>query len=70
MVASQDSETVYITGGYGRGRDIVHILAELQCSGSTPNTCAFKHLETTNEIARENHIAIPITESLANKLCN
>ena len=67
MVASEDSKTVYVTGGTGRQNN--GQLIEMKCSGSTPDTCAFKPSATTNRVDRESHIALPITESLANKLC-
>ena len=67
MVASEDSKAVYITGGIGSEND--GELIELKCSGSTPNTCAFKPSATTNRVDRHGQIALPITDSLANKLC-
>jgi len=67
MVASEDSKAVYVTGGYGRQNN--GQLIEMKCSGSTPDTCAFKLSTTTNRVDRYAHIALPITESLATKLC-
>ena len=67
MVASEDSKAVYVTGGVGRQNN--GQLIEMKCSGSTPDTCAFKPSATTNRVDRYAHIALPITESLAKKLC-
>ena len=67
MVVSEDSKAVYVTGGGGRQNS--GQLIEMKCSGSTPDTCAFKPSATTNRVDRESHIALPITESLATKLC-
>ena len=67
MVASEDSTAVYVTGGEGRQNN--GKLIEMKCSGSTPDTCAFKPSATTNRVNRYGHIALPITDSLANKLC-
>ena len=67
MVASEDSKAVYVTGGAGRQNN--GELIEMVCSGSTPDTCAFRPLTTTNKVDLEGHIALPIAESLANKLC-
>ena len=65
MVASEDSKAVYITGGRKNNGELI----EMKCSGSTPDTCTFKPSSTTNRVGRFGHIALPITESLANKLC-
>ena len=67
MVASEDSKAVYVTGGGGQRNN--GQLIEMKCSGSTPDTCAFEPAATTNRVDRYAHIALPITESLANKLC-
>ena len=67
MMASEDSKVVYITGGWERQNN--GQLIEMKCSGSTPDTCAFKPSATTNRVDRQGHIALPITESLATKLC-
>ena len=67
MVAGEGSKAVFVTGGWERQND--GELIEMKCSGSTPDTCAFKPSATTNRIDRYGHIALPITESLANKLC-
>ena len=68
MVASEDSKAVYVTGGYGIDQNNGELL-EMKCSGSTPDTCAFKPSATTNRVDRHGQIAMPITDSLANKLC-
>ena len=67
MVASEDSKVVYVTGGIGRQNN--GELIEMVCSGSTPDTCTFKPSATTNKVDRYGHITLPITESLATKLC-
>lgn len=67
MVASEDSKAVYVTGGIGR-RNYGQLI-ELVCSGSTPDTCAFQPSTTNNRVNRNSHIALPITDSLADKLC-
>ena len=68
MVVSEDTKAVYVTGGWERQND--GELIEMKCSGSTPDTCAFKPSATINRVDRYAHIALPITDSLATKLCS
>ena len=68
MVASEDLKNVYITVGSGRRSD--GEILEIQCSGSTPDTCAFKPLASDIRINRSFHIAFAISKSLADSLCN
>jgi len=68
MVASEDLKNVYITVGSGRRSD--GEILETQCSGSTPDTCAFKPLASDIRINRSFHIAFVISKSLADSLCN
>ena len=67
MVANQGSKAVYVTGGEGRKNN--GEIIELQCSGFTPNTCAFKPSAIASKVNRDGHTALPITEFLANKIC-
>ena len=67
MVASQDSKAVYITGGdLHCGRQNCGVVLELRCSIFG---CAFEPSATTTRVNRESHIALSISDSLANKLC-
>ena len=68
MVASEDLRSIYITGG-NEIRNNGEIL-QLQCSGSTPDTCAFKTSASNVKVDRQGHIALPISNILADKLCN
>merc|ERR1711862_176551 len=62
MVASEDLKNVYITSSDGN-------ILEIQCSGSTPDTCAFKPLASSIRINQGPHIAFTISDSLADSLC-
>ena len=68
MVASEDLETIYITGG-SKALENGEIL-QLQCSGSTPDTCSFATLTLDFDVIRFAHIALPVSNTLADKLCN
>lgn len=68
MVASEDLRSIYITGG-NEIRNNGEIL-QLQCSGSTPDTCAFTPSTLDVKVGRFAHIALPISNTLADKLCN
>ena len=62
MVASEDLKNVYITSSDGN-------ILEIQCSGSTPDTCAFKPLASSIRTNQGPHIAFTISDSLADSLC-
>ena len=62
MVASEDLKNVYITSSDGN-------ILEIQCSGSTPDTCAFKPLASSIRTKQGPHIAFTISDSLADSLC-
>ena len=68
MVALEDFKSIYITGGDGRQNN--GEILQLQCSGSTPDTCAFKPSALNVKVDRQAHIALPISNALADKLCN
>lgn len=68
MVASEDLRSIYITGG-NEIRNNGEIL-QLQCSGSTPDTCAFTPSTLDVKVGRFAHIALPKSNTLADKLCN
>ena len=60
---------LYIVGGYDSNRHRNEIL-ELKCSGSTPDTCQFQETKVKLKYPRNSHIALAISESHANELCN
>ena len=66
MVASEDLKNVYITVGSGRRSD--GEILEIQCSGSTPDSCAFKPLASSIRIDRGFHIAFTISDALADSM--
>ena len=66
MVALEDFKEVYITGGDGRKNN--GEILELKCSGSNPDTCEFKP-NSNVKVDRDRHVAIPISNSLADELC-
>ena len=65
LVASEDLKTIYSTGGLGTRGDIL----KLQCSGSTPNTCAFKQSTSQTKVNRNDHVVLPLSNSVAERLC-
>ena len=67
LVASEDFKSIYSTGGFGR-RNRGEIL-ELQCSGSTPNTCTFKPTASRMKVDRREHVVLPLSNSVAADLC-
>ena len=67
MVSSPDKKALYAIGGeydYNFANDIF----KFQCS-SDINTCRWTKSETTLRFARNDFVAIPIPNSLADKLC-
>ena len=67
LVASEDLKTVYSTGGHPwNGGKIL----ELQCLGSTPDTCAFQPSSSQIKVDRTEHVVLPLSNSVAEKLCN
>ena len=69
MAASEDMKTAYITGGYGSEKWSEDIL-ELKCTGFSPSSCAFKFSEANIKIKRAGHVALPISNELAEELCS
>ena len=71
LVTSEDLKTTYITGksAWQAGRQNGEIL-QLQCSGSTPDTCAFKTSASNVKVDRQGHIALPVSNILADELCS
>ena len=70
MVPSMDMKSIYITGGEGNVLGEIH---ELQCQGSSPDSCMFKPLNGPFDgikVKRYAHVALPISDSLADKLCS
>ena len=67
MVALENFTEVYITGGDGKKNN--GEILELKCSGSTPDTCGFKPSASNVKVDRDRHVAIPISNSLADELC-
>ena len=66
LVTSEDLKTVYVTGGVG---SLDGKILQLHCSGSTPDTCAFKFAASNVKVDTSGHIALSITNELAAKLC-
>merc|ERR1711976_1053071 len=64
MVPSMDMKSIYITGGEGNVLGEIH---ELQCQGSSPDSCMFKPLNGPFDgikVKRYAHVALPISDSL------
>ena len=69
MVASEDMKTAYITGGhnpYYANEDIL----ELICTESSPSSCTFKLSKSNIKINRSSHVALPISNEIAEELCS
>jgi len=66
MVSSPDKKALYAIGGYGsRNRNSIY---KFHCPGDI-NTCRWTKSETTLRFGRYDFVAIPIPDSLAEKLC-
>ena len=72
MAASEDMKTAYITGGYGCNVQCIWTddILELKCTGFFPSSCAFKFSEANIKIKRAGHVALPISNELAEELCS
>ena len=66
MVTSSDQTKAYITGGFD-GLEKLTTIYEMSCS--TPDQCEFKILNTELSAPKSFHVAIPIDESFADKMC-
>ena len=70
MVTSDDTKDVYIVGGYDDSNNQrTNKVYKLRCEESTPENCLFEEIPTKLKVARQNHIALPISEDFANQLC-
>ena len=69
LVSSEDLKTVYVTGSYLTLDESNDKIRQLHCSGSTPDTCEFKIAASNVKVDTIGHIALPITNDLAAKLC-
>ena len=67
MVSSQDKKALYAIGGYDGSRRTNDIY-KFHCPGDI-NTCKWTKSETTLRFGRNDFVAIPIPDSLAEKLC-
>ena len=67
MVSSPDKKALYAIGGYdnGVGKNDIY---KFHCTGAI-NTCRWTKSETTLRFGRRGFVAIPIPNSLADKLC-
>ena len=68
MAASEDMKTAYITGGVASQKWFEDIL-ELKCTGFLPSSCAFQSSEANVKIKRSGHVALPISNEIAEELC-
>ena len=70
MVSSADKKSLYAIGGYstdGSGYSN-KVIYKYQCPGAI-NTCKWKKIDTELKYGRYRFVAIPIPNSLADKLC-
>ena len=65
MVSSPDKKVLYALGGANDKKGIY----KLTCSGAI-NTCRWTKTRTSLKYGRQDFVAIPIPNTLANKLCN
>ena len=64
LVSSTDKKTLYAIGGYYKENSIY----KFHCTGAI-DTCKWTKSETTLRLGRSSFVAIPIPNSLADKLC-
>ena len=66
MVTSQDNKDLFIIGG---GLDDSNF--KWTCEKLTPDSCVFQEIQTKLQIARGRHfhVALPISNEFAEKLC-
>ena len=67
MVASPDKKSLYAIGGHGEHR-IRNEIYKFHCPGAI-ETCKWTKTDTTLRDKRREFVAIPIPQSLAEKLC-
>ena len=70
MVASEDMKTAYITGGHNHNPYALEDILELICTESSPSSCAFKPSKSNMKIKRYGHVALPISNEIAEELCS
>ena len=68
MVSSPDKKALYAIGGWD-GYNYTNVIFKFQCMGDI-NTCRWTKSETTLRFGRGDFVAIPIPNSLADKLCS
>ena len=66
MVETLDKTALYAIGGSGSNNEEIY---KFSCSGAI-NTCKWTKSNTALKYGRWNFVAIPIPNSLADKLCN
>ena len=66
MVETLDKTAVYAIGGSGSNNKDIY---KFSCSGDI-KTCKWTKSNTVLKYGRQQHVAIPIPNSLADKLCN
>ena len=67
IVTSVDKKSLYAIAGSGSGGSSSDIY-KYSCTGHI-NTCKWTETSTTLKFARQDFVAIPIPDSLADKLC-
>ena len=67
MVSSPDKKALYAIGGED-GSSWTNDIFKFYCSGNI-DTCRWTKSETTLRFGRSDFVAIPIPNSLADKLC-
>ena len=59
----------YLIGGRSNDKRTDQLL-EWTCPASTPESCTFEPILTKLKIARDGHIAIPVTDEFAKQFCS
>ena len=68
MVSSPDKKALYAIGGYN-GTNYNNDIFKFHCTGNI-NTCRWTKSETALRFGRRAFVAIPLPNSLADKLCS
>ena len=69
MLVTLSGKSVYIIGGQDIYHDEVDTILEMRCPHLTPDSCYFKKINVTLKHSRYGHMAIPINQELATKMC-
>ena len=72
VITSRNGKTLFLIGGRKAPEftDYVEEINQLVCEGNTVESCRWKDTGLKLEHPRFRHLVFPISESMANELCN